>query len=73
MTGFAEYDGVRLLVDTYALSGVRKGSIGVILKAYDGGAFYEVEFSNPKTGEMLLVQSFPEEELEPIKTNHKRR
>ncbi len=56
------YKVVRLLTDKYIDDGIKKGDIGTILEAYDGG-HYEVEFCD-ENGKTIALFAFPEGELE---------
>jgi hypothetical protein len=53
---------VRLLNDRYAESGAHAGDIGVILEAW-GDGHYEVEVSNPDTGETVAWFTAAEQDL----------
>jgi Domain of unknown function (DUF4926) len=46
------YDQVRLITSRFESAGVGHGSLGYIIECYSDGS-YEVEFSNPRTGETI--------------------
>lgn len=51
---FHQYCRVKLITDKYINEGVGIGSVGYIIEIHGEGSFeYEVEFSNPTTGESL--------------------
>jgi hypothetical protein len=56
---------VRLLSDRYRADRVDPGAIGVVLEDW-GDGFYEVEFSNPDTGETIALLTLARGDLEPI-------
>ena len=66
MSKYKVFDGVRMAVDKYESKGVPKGKVGTVLDIQDNGIAigYTVEFYNPSNGETILLNTFPEEELE---------
>ena len=54
---------VRLTTDRHRARGVTLGAIGVIVEVYDDRA-YEVEFSDPTTGETIAMFALPQSEVE---------
>ena len=62
---FNQYCRVKLNTDKYINKGVGIGSVGYIIEVYvEGSLEYEVEFSNPATGESLAQIVVTEEEIE---------
>ena len=51
---FAQYQRIRIVTDRFAAESVPRGSIGYIIECYQDGA-YEVEMSNPETGETVAA------------------
>lgn len=56
---------IRLLTDRHQSEGVDRGAIGVVVDVW-GDGFYEVEFSNPATGETIALSTLPESAIEPF-------
>jgi hypothetical protein len=56
---------VRLRTDRYRGEGVQAGAIGVVVENW-GDGWYEVEFSNPNTGETIALLTLPAEDFEVI-------
>jgi hypothetical protein len=56
------YAAVRFVTDDYRSDGAPAGAKGYILEVYDEA--YEVEVSNPATGETLFLGAVPDRLLE---------
>ena len=54
---------VRLVNDNYRAKGAQSGDLGVILEVWENGE-YEVEVSNPATGETIAWFTASESDLE---------
>ena len=54
---------VRLRTDRYRDEGVEAGAIGVVVENWGDGS-YEVEFSDPRTGETIALLTLPAGEVE---------
>jgi hypothetical protein len=57
---------IRLRSDRYLDKGVGTGAIGTIVEVYDDRA-YEVEFSNPATGETIALFAIPQNEVDLVR------
>ena len=56
---------VRLRTDRYRDEGVGAGAIGVVVENWGDGS-YEVEFSDPTTGETIALLTLPAGEVEVV-------
>ena len=63
-SGFALYERVRIVTDRFAEENAPAGTLGYIIDEYDDGAF-EIEVSNPSTGETIAQFAARPEELRP--------
>ncbi len=54
---------VRILTDRYLPEGVRAGATGVVVEVWEDDA-YEVEVSNPATGETIALLTLTSSEVE---------
>ncbi len=62
---FKQYSRVKLLSDNYSSEGASEGAIGIIIEIYGDGPFeYEIDFSNPETGETVAQIVVSGEEIE---------
>ena len=59
----ARYCRITLVSDAYEAEGAVRGMIGYVIEVHGGGAAFEVEFSDPKTGENLASIVAAEHEL----------
>ncbi|MGH2535596.1 MAG: DUF4926 domain-containing protein [Thermomicrobiales bacterium] len=57
---------IRLRSDRFLEEGVGAGAIGTIVEVYDDRA-YEVEFSNPETGETIALFALPRDDVELVR------
>ncbi len=60
-----QYDKILLKTDNYADENIRNGDEGYIIEVYPDGKF-EVEFSDPQTGETIALVVLSEEEIKLI-------
>ncbi len=58
-----QYSKIKLLTNKYKDIGVSIGDLGYIIEVYDDG-YYEVEFSDGKTGITIAQIELKEEEIE---------
>jgi hypothetical protein len=61
---FQLYDRVRVVSDRFADENAPVGTLGYIIEEYDDGA-YEVEVSNPATGETIAQFAARPDDLQP--------
>jgi hypothetical protein len=63
VTGIELYDRVRIVSDRFTEHGVAAGTRGYVIEKYPDGNF-EVEVSNPDTGETLAMFAVSPEDVE---------
>ncbi len=56
---------VRILTDRYRLQGVEAGATGFVVEVWEDDA-YEVEVSNPATGETIALLTLPASDIEVV-------
>ncbi len=56
---------VRILTDRYRSKGIEPGSLGFVVEVL-GDDVYEVEFSNPATGETIALLTLPASDIEVV-------
>lgn len=61
---FQLYERVRVVSDRFAGENAPAGTLGYIIDEYDDGA-YEIEVSNPATGETIAQFAARADDLEP--------